>query len=262
MKYTQDRNLLISSGEVSGYQHVFKFGESDIVSNVKRVIWEGADTYGDYIFQTTANTLEAISSSADDAAAGTGAQVLRVQGLNLAMEEIEEDITLNGTSASSATSQSFFRVNRAFVLECGTYATNSEGKGNLGNITIRVSGGGDPLGYISANQGYGQTQQVVYTVPKDYTAFLYGVEFSIDNTKTVDTYLWKRENADQLTPPYTARRLIHEFNHSGGSPVFQLKYPIKIGQKTDIFMSAQMVAGTAKAAASLEILLIKSSLLK
>ena len=81
MNYTQDPRLLISSGQVEGYKYIFKFGESDIVSNVKRIIWEGAATYGDYIFQTSENTLEAISSSADDTAAGTGARVLECKVL-------------------------------------------------------------------------------------------------------------------------------------------------------------------------------------
>lgn len=79
------------------------------------------DCMDDYFtFASAAGTIEAISDSASDTAAGVGARTVRVYGLDGDWNPIEEVLTMNGTSASSPSSLTFLRVNGARVESAGS----------------------------------------------------------------------------------------------------------------------------------------------
>jgi hypothetical protein len=258
IRYNEAR-ALIAAGKITGYKYVFKFGEMNLTTAF-RAFWQGADTYGDYNFLTAASTMEAISTNAGDTAAGAGARKIKIFGLDASFNEIEEEITMNGTSASASTTQSFIRVFRAFVSESGSYIVNSSSSGsNLGSITVRETGAGEPQAYIGNSNGYAQTQQAIYTIPAGYTAFLYQIEFSADSTKVIDVYMWQRANADNFTPPVSARRIVHEFKDQGGNQNIVFPFPLKFDEKTDIWLAGKIASGTGEAGGSFELLLIENS---
>jgi hypothetical protein len=128
----------------------------DILS-VPEDVWSGG---GAYPWMTAATALEIVSGSANDAAAGTGARTVVIQGLDINYAEVSQTITLNGTTAV-AIPISLFRINAALIASAGT------GKVNAGELTIRDAGAGTTRAIIPL--GYGITKQSIFTVPAGFT---------------------------------------------------------------------------------------------
>lgn len=136
-------------------------------------IWTGG---GLYPWITTAAPLEIVSNSADDTAAGTGARTVLVIGLNASYAEIQELVTLNGTTPVPLVNQ-FFRIFTA------AHATAGSSGINAGTINIRDVTGGTVRAIIPA--GYGITRQSQYTVPAGYTLQVVSLFFSINRPSGV-----------------------------------------------------------------------------
>lgn len=120
-------------------------------------VWRGGTLYP---FKTTATLMEAVSSSVNDAPAGTGALTILVQGLDSNYNEVSETVVMNGTTAVALVN-TFIAINTCFVLTAGT------GGVNAGDISIRDAGGGTVRQIIQA--GYSISRSSVYTVPAGYT---------------------------------------------------------------------------------------------
>lgn len=139
---------------------VNKFGfNNDVDTLLPEDIWSNGGLYP-YATFSTAQTLEFLSSSANDAPAGTGAEEITIIGLDDSGAEASVVIATNGVSVV-AIPGSWLAINRAFI---NNNKTGSLGI-NDGNINIRVSGGGTVVSQIPAARG--QTQQCVYRVPVD-----------------------------------------------------------------------------------------------
>lgn len=110
----------------------------------------------DYTFLTSAQSLELVSDSANDAAAGTGARTVAVFTLDGNYNQVTTVVTMNGVTP---------------VVLPGTHlmfngmavATSGSGHTNAGNITLRVAGGGTNQGYMAA--GFGNALNGLFTVP-------------------------------------------------------------------------------------------------
>lgn len=107
-------------------------------------------------FRSAAAVVEIVSSNAADAATGTGARTVRIDGLDADYVEVSETLTLNGTTPVVGVVE-FLRINSVVVVTAGT------GKVNAGNITLRDSGAGTTRSYIDA--GRGRAEVGVFTVP-------------------------------------------------------------------------------------------------
>ena len=84
-------------------------------------------------FPAVADTVDIVSDSVLDTAAGTGARTLLVEGVNDDFDEISEIVTLDGLTPVS-TLQNFLYVNSSTVATAG--ATT----GNQGLITFNITG--------------------------------------------------------------------------------------------------------------------------
>ncbi|RQQ54292.1 hypothetical protein [Burkholderia stagnalis] len=138
----------------------------------------GADVWvgqGAYPFQSSAQALEIVSSSANDAAAGTGARTVVVQGLDANFNQIQETVTLNGTSAV-ALANSYLRVNGVQVASAGS------GNVNAGTVTLRLTGAGASQAVMSAGVGY--AKQAIYTVPAGFTLLVTDLFFAVGGVAT------------------------------------------------------------------------------
>lgn len=234
---------MISFGAVKDWYVVHKFGHIDDLGTSLEDVWP---TNGIYTYLTSPVTLEAISSSANDAAAGSGAQTIRVEGLDGNFEEVTEDITMNGISATTATTQTFLRINRAYVLTTGTYGIGSDG-----DITIRTSSGGATHATINnttadtVSWDYGQTQIARYCVPAGKIAFLSRVTVQAESSKRADLAAYQRQNADDVTTPFSGARRVF-FSCEGLSTLVTKPFdgPIFFPEKTDIIWQARMASGT------------------
>lgn len=129
-------------------------------------IWSGG---GLYPWMTASTALEIVSTSANDAAAGTGARTVLIQGLDINYLEVSQTITLNGTTPV-AIPTALFRINSALIMSAGT------GKVNAGDINIRDVVGGTIRAIIPL--GYGLTRQSIYTVPAGKTLSIHSQFFN------------------------------------------------------------------------------------
>lgn len=155
------RDYLFDAGmsRIPGARRVIASGVNPDIdtATVPEDIWYAG---GLYPLPLTAASLEVLSSSANDAAAGTGMRTAVVSGLDINYAEISETVTLNGTNVI-ALSGSYLRIN-SFVI-----ATAGSGRVNAGIVTIREAGAGQTRAQMRA--GYGIARQAVYTVPAGYT---------------------------------------------------------------------------------------------
>lgn len=146
--------------------------------------------------RTAAAVVELVSSSVEDdpdkgaGVPGTGAHTVKVSGLDANWDEIEETVSLNGTSAV-VTTQAFLRINFAEVMLAGTGLTNT------GDITLRNASAGATQRFIST--GRGQTEAAIYSVPAGHEFLLdgwYATARDASGTSAADIDVRVRHNAD------------------------------------------------------------------
>jgi hypothetical protein len=152
----------VATGLVPNASLVTAFGYSPntdgAVSNVNA--WELATAWTTL---TVVSTMELLSSSVNDAAAGTGCRSVLTQGLDANYDQISEVVVPNGTSVV-ALIKSYLVINNATCITTGSSNVNA------GNITIRVTSAGSSQGYIFA--GAGASRHGRFTVPAGYTLVL------------------------------------------------------------------------------------------
>ena len=155
-------------------------------------MWPPGTTYA---WPTAATALEVLSASANDAAAGSGATEVTIEGLLAGFVQASETVTLNGTTPV-ATANQYLRVNRVYVSD-GNAKT-----GNVGAITVRVTGGGNTLAHISAGQG--ETQQAIYTVPAGHELVVMSMSAFVEDSQPGSIRLWQ-------DPGQNVARLVDQF---------------------------------------------------
>ena len=262
MTYIGDRDyfLEVSKGNIVGSKIVNKFGRNGAVGTALSFI----SISGNYQTPLTATTLEIVSGSTNDTSAGTGARKVKVIGLNSSWDEVEVEVTMNGTTAVTLGTQ-FMRVYRMFVSESGSYATITT-PSHLGRITLRTSGGGatwciiDTIEGTSTGFGIGQTQVGAYTIPNGYTGYLLSKTITVESSKPASVYFFKRENADDLTTPFTGAMRLFEQNDGIATPLtVVLKAPLQvIPQKTDVGFFAKVGTGTASVSTEFQLMLVQN----
>lgn len=254
IRRVQDWYTEVALGNVPNRTLVHKFGAATIGTTFQPITQSG-----NYQTPTTGQTLEAISDSTADSAAGTGARKITIIGLDSSWNEQQEEVTLNGTTAV-AVSNKFTRVYRVYVSESGSYATQSVGS-HSGNITVRGVGGGATWAVIP-NTPFptGQTEIGCYTVPTGYTAYLLSKNVFVDSNKQANVYFFRRDNADDVTTPYGgAMRLVEK--EIGVSAGIQIKTASPKGSfvgPCDVGFMGVMVSGTADVSVEFELLLVQN----
>ncbi len=239
---SQDRFLAIAKGDVSGHSLMLKFGRNpDIDTAAEETVWEGG---GVYPFQSTAQSLEALSSDADDTSAGNGARTITLIGLDANYAEQTQVITMNGVTAVPITG-TWLRVHRCSVTTAGTSGVNE------GLITIRIAGGGATLLVIGI--GNGQTLMAVYTIPAGKTGYLTSYYASANSTPTlpsIDLKLFTKPSAGVVN-------LKHQQALSNGVAYkYKFDAPFKITEKTDIYLNATTSVNNTDVCGGFDIILI------
>jgi hypothetical protein len=141
---------------VAGHTRVAQYGHTPAAA-ANTDTWEGG---GLYAFQAAAVTLEALSASANDTAAGTGARTFTIMGLDNNFNPISETITLNGVTPVQSVLQ-YRRVNNFTIASAGS------GNVNAGDVTLRVTGAGATQAIARALYGY--SKSAIYTVPAGFS---------------------------------------------------------------------------------------------
>ena len=227
--------LQVSRGLVTGHKRIFKFGHNPQIQDIEETIW---DAGGIYSYPSSAVTMTVTSGAG---ATDNGVEIT-VSGLDASWSEQSETVTLASTGTAT-TSNTFLRVNRAFV---------SGGTAPTSNVTI--SNGGTT--YAQITNGENQTLMSIWTVPAGYTAYLLALDataFTEQNNKVATLrYLTREENG--------VFRVKNKFDMSQAA--FHQNYitPEPISEKTDIEFRAVATSSNAdlRVAASMDIVYIEN----
>ncbi len=237
---TPDFFTAVALGKVPWARRVFFSGNNpDIDPGTEpEDIWPYGGTFS---FKTSGGQLELVSSSANDAASGTGARTVRVDFLSSQYVEFSEVITLNGTTAVPTTRTDILRINGATILAAGSSGRNE------GTITIRDVGAGTTRGTIStfvegaANPGQSFLDQMLYTVPAGYTMLVYSVDVSINRASAnrwITARIYARSSAGVIRTPKALGL------SSDQSYTLHGKMPVPVPEKTDWWVRVINASGT------------------
>jgi hypothetical protein len=199
-------------------------------------IWSGT---GLYPFQTSAQSLEILSSSANDTAAGTGARTVTMTLLDANYNQVTQTVTLNGTSVVAIPGGPYLRVNSLQVATAGSGYTNA------GTITLRVASAGATQGVILIGTSIAQSS--VYTVPTGYTLFINKIVYVINAAASVSNYVTiatviQNPNGSPSNLLATQRFLI---TNSGTGPFeLDVPFPLVITQTQDFTLRETAISGT------------------
>jgi hypothetical protein len=244
----------VKQGLVPKHSIVGKFGATQLNTTIRP-----ATQTGFYRTPTAAVSLEIYSTDAADGVGGSGARTVTVIGLDSSWNEVTQDIIMNGVTPVAIPTP-LTRLYRMYVTTSGTYSSATTASSHVGDIFVRVSGGGETWAMIeNSPTAMGQSQIGIYTIPIGYTAYLLEKAIFVDTSKPASLFFFYRDNCDDVTVPYTGvRRLIErEIGIAGG---FSRKFTAPRGPyigPCDIGFMGSVTAGTADCSVEFELLLIQ-----
>ena len=245
IEYNEELN--IARGLVRGASVIHKFGRNPSVGGApENIIQQG----GTYTYLTSPSTVYVTSSSGNDAAAGTGARTVRIEGLDVNYNTISETLTVEGAGGTAE----FLRVFRAFVASAGSVGTN------VGNISVTTEAGGSgtlltTIGTIGTGTtfGLGQTMMAQYTIPAHCTGYLTNWNIGVGNyNDSVTATLYTREIGNGLV--FRTRDVM---DVTGGFHQRIYNVPFSLPEKTDIEVKAIASTGSV-ISSSFDIIVIEN----
>ena len=220
---------------------VHKFGAVPLMSTNPGTgsIWDKNDTYYPWDAFDTPTNLSVSTTTANGSLSSLDDGVsITIIGLDENFEEVSETITVSTNSGTG--SQTFARVYRAF-----TSADNQ--------TQFRVSTVADtPVEVLRINIGKGQTLMAIYTVPFGYTGYLMKGTATVGNNGDATVDMFVRYGASG------AFRIGHtlEASTTGGQYSYDFTTPVRLPQKTDIDIRAQVRSNNCRVTAAFDLILI------
>jgi hypothetical protein len=213
-----------------------KFGRNPSVgaSTVTISLTAGTTPY----MPTAATKVTVTSADANDTAAGSGARSIIIFGLDATFNEISETIATNGATTGDSVN-SYLRIYRAYVVDCGTY-----GGSNAGIMTVQATGVGGTV-FVTIAAGLGQTQGTHFCTSYNKSFYLIDVHITVSALKSCDLQLVQRQEADDVTAPYRAVRVVNTYDGVAGGIDFTLETAQVFPPKTDIWFTGNAGAGGA-----------------
>jgi hypothetical protein len=144
------------------------FGYNDDIDAGTEVIWSVG---GLFTRLTTARTLSIVSTSAQDASAGTGASKVIVYGIDSNRLSQTEVVDMNGTTPI-VTTKTWLGVNRIAVYLCGA------SENNVGTITATATIDSTIQGQLPI--GEGGSQQCIFFTQDNHTALMDWLHININ----------------------------------------------------------------------------------
>lgn len=244
----------VSEGNVPGYSLIHKFGAGEVTTTLAPI-----SELKKYETPIAPVSLEIVSTSASDTAAGLGAQSVFVEGVDANWNIVQQIVaTSGGTGAVIPTS--LIRLHDWYVYTSGTYATATAGS-HVGILTIQVAGGGAAWSSIPITPfPQGESKIGAFTIPTGYTGWILRKQVYAAASKNVSAYFFHRPHADDVVTPFSgAMRVIQYEVGVGGAPLETfLKGPRGpyVGP-CDIGYMASIDVGTAPVSCEFELLLIQ-----
>lgn len=164
MSFADETYILerMAAGKVPGATAVYFNGNNPTPTSTFETAWDNSNLYT--FLTTNMSSPTIVSSSANDAAAGTGARTVRIVGVDSTYTLKTEDVTLNGVSTVALT-KNYMTINSIVVLTAGSGGTTA------GNLTLAA--GGTTHGFVLA--GKSQSTSFIYCVPASYKLLIFDV---------------------------------------------------------------------------------------
>lgn len=264
-KSDKDFYTEVQKGNVKNHSMVHKYGFNDGAANgVWEVVSGNSVAMG---FRNSAITMRVAAggNAADDSdhasPPGAGAHSITIVGIgpdatnNNELREVSEAVDTEGAGASSATTQTFWRVYRAYVTPAsqGTYNT-----ANIGAVTIEDSGGTADEVVIPALSG--QTLHAAYAIPESHTGYFLGAHVNVGATQTTDVRMRTRANFDDVTTLFEPALTKFYWTDLSGSFNFRPVSPLVIPEKSDVWFEVLGQATNPTCSVDFEILLVKDGI--
>jgi hypothetical protein len=230
---TEPFDLQVARGQITGHKTIFKFGNNPDINGALETIWSRG---GLYVYPTSAIQMKVSSSSADDAALGTGARTVSVEGLDQNYNEVAETVTLTGQT-EVLTTNTFIRVFRAFVITAGSGGTAA---GTIYVGTGTVTAGVPATVYAEIALGDNQTTMAMWTVPAGYTLYVYRGTFSAASNNAAQYILGKFV----VRPFGGVFRNAADVTVNSSAIPYDFEIPLAIPEKSDIEARAIALSGT------------------
>lgn len=222
--------LQVAQGQISYHESIFKFGFNPDIDNSLETVWAQG---GLYSYLSAASTLYISSSSTADDVAGTGARTATVFGLDANYDEVSVTVDLDGQNGVQlGDASNWIRVNRITVDTAGSGGQNAgvlyvgtEASPTLGVPTNK---------YATVAIGDNQTLMALWTVPRNYEAYLLQVDVTVATTQNN-----KYCTSSVVARPYGGVFQVKDkFVKAESSHHQEYSIPLKFDEKTDIEIRA------------------------
>lgn len=223
---------------MSGTGHINIIGYNPSGSTTASTIWSGGAT--SYVQLTSGTALEAVSGSANDTAAGTGARTIRVDGVDSTYTPFSETITLLGATPVPLVNTSVIAINKTTVLTAGS------GLVNAGKIDIRAVSGAAVKSSIQAlAESRGRSADFVFTVPASQYGLIKKIQtYARTNTGDLWVYLKFQSSTGIETIQAVGQKSLEVTGFSDGAVVMDFGAGLYVPQKTLVTLVVDVSAGT------------------
>lgn len=231
----KDFRLEIAAGRVPNHSLDHKFGRNPSISTgtTPEDIWNGTGIYRGLPIGSLGETVDVVSSDAADSAAGTGARIIELFGLDQDYNEQSELITLDGLAPVTSV-KIWVRVNRYILKGSGTGLTNA------GVITVSHTTTTANV-FIVSPIASGGSKVLVTTVPANKILLLEAANVVVEKTvgggteATLTLRTCNAETGEQRT-------LRHWFAELGKPLDPSFGVPLVIREKTDLWVRVDSVS--------------------
>lgn len=221
-----DFRFSIATGKILGLSQREVYGYNPDINGTYEPIWQQG---GPFPYPTSAQTLNIVSASANDAAGNVGVREVRVEYLDTNFDTKIVDVEMDGLSPVQVATD-FFRMQNAYSTQVGA---NVDAEG-----AISLSYGANVVGLIAA--GGNEIKNSLYTVPSGYTAYITGA--SISASKGGDlAFLLEYRDAATPNSPFVAGNQVDIFEEG---IYFDLPTYYVVPEKYDIRIRAKSGQGS------------------
>lgn len=214
------------------------FGRNTLVQNVRCDLWEGPTCT--YVFPASPIQMQVVSTSANDAAAGTGVRTVYIHYLDTNYNEQTEIVTLNGLTPVNTVATNILRIN--------SFHAGSVGSGAAAAGTITLKNTAATVTYAQISAGYNTCRQAIYTVPAGKYGYISHWQAASGTTTGVhytQVSVVATSHAGVLLPGVFL--VVDETGVMNGPSEINLPIPIRIAPMSDVKMTAISDAANANA---------------
>jgi len=244
--------LLIEMGCYEGISRMSKFGTNEAVGTSAEFIWEAGNGWTKL---AEATVLEIASDSAEDVlTTGDGAWAVLIEGLAADYSLLSEVVALDGLSVVTTVGE-YLYINRMYVAQSGVTETNEGTIYIADDLATWVAGVPQEINYVqgSIHLTHGQTQQCIYTVPKDHTAYVTGGYIITDANQNTEFHVM---TYDRVT---NTRRIALEGTIKSASFTKDNSVYIAVDAGTTVWVEASNASSSSAVSAGLDMILVDNN---